>query len=95
MFQADIEGSERELLLLWAKQGLLDRVQQIGIEFHGVSQQNLKIHVDILTELFKLGFKVISFDPNYVMGTNEQRFMQYFEIVFRKVQTNCQFDDVS
>lgn len=35
----DVEGAEREILPNLIKSGVLERVKQIGVEFHGVVKQ--------------------------------------------------------
>lgn len=93
--QVDVEGAELDIFPQLVESEHIERVKQIGVEFHGVRGGYLKYFVDIMQKLYRKGFKIIAFDPNYVMGQSE-KFMPYFEIVFRRVQTSCDFDhDVS
>jgi hypothetical protein len=70
--------------------GLLDRVHQIGVEFHSASEDTFSPkYFEITKELAKHRFVPISFDPNFSSGMSIPTFPVFFEIVFRKVRLNC------
>lgn len=63
--------------------GALDNVQQLSFEFHYVDQ-NIPEFWKIIQNLYHLGFKVISYDPNFCSATSGKGFYKLFEILFRR-----------
>eukprot|EP00094_Tigriopus_californicus_P007347 TCALIF_07071-PA protein Name:"Protein of unknown function" AED:0.08 eAED:0.08 QI:28/0.66/1/1/0.66/0.75/4/24/242 len=81
--KADIEGSELNALPVWIKSGALSHIKQLAFEFHFVDANVAKFWA-IIQDLYQIGFRVISYDPNFCKGDSEKGFYQLFEIVFRK-----------
>ena len=63
--------------------GLLKNVRQMGFEFHKILEYP-RIFSQIIVDLHRLGFKVISYDPNLHVLPKETNFFSYSEIVFKK-----------
>ena len=92
----DIEGAEKPVLLNWIDSGLLKNVQQLGVEFHNVKSDNVQVFWDIVEGLYRQGFRLMTFAPNYALrsesaGENwEKAFIHpLHEVTFRKVNTAC------
>lgn len=81
-----------EVLRDWLKNGLLEKVNQIGAEFHYVSK-HLETYRKLIWDLDLAGFRIIAMDPNLTFDPgNRPRgsrniFGDFFEIVFRKVKS--------
>ena len=83
-FQIDIEGSELDLIPLWARQGLLKHVSQIGVELHAAVFK-VEETFRLVQELYRNGFRLIAWDPNLCVGVLPfQQFHWNVEVVFRK-----------
>lgn len=86
----DIEGAEfneggfRD----WIQSGVLNYVDQIALELH-MTQNNDREYIEameILQDLYNLGFRVISHEVNMVAGpSKDDLHYHYFEVVFMKV----------
>jgi hypothetical protein len=102
----DIEGSELDAVQEWIDSGILDNVDQIGIEFHTgelfLKEEKIakKLYglLESLKKLYILGFRIISYTPNNCVGKSqdiEKRFYTFFDIVLYKLtkpQTKLQND---
>ena len=76
----------------WIKSGVLDSVDQIGMEMHtGRVHVKPESHVRVIRDLigyfqaiYKMGFKPISYEANGCTGRShdiEGRFYSYFDVV--------------
>ena len=98
--KVDIEGSEIKAIPEWIDSGVLDQVNQFGIELH-TGQTSLgsddlipKISelLTIIRKLHNIGFRLISNSNNDCVGKSDDYNKQYFnlmEVVFYK--DNWQF----
>ena len=77
--KADIEKEEIQSVPQWIESGSLDNVRQIGLEFHDTSR-TAKVYGNISKSLLKIGFKLISFEPNFALPNPRQ----CVEVVFRR-----------
>ena len=68
--------------------GVLKNVLQIGLEFHRVPQY-IKVYFGLVQELYKLGYKTISWDPNLGAQKGFGTAINFFEIVFRKTDLSA------
>ena len=88
----DIEGMEMKGLPQWIQSGSLDHVRQIGMEWHiEESEKSLMAYYDILQELIKKGFKLISYEVNGCRGRKNDAkiYYRFFEIVLRQSKLKC------
>lgn len=93
----DIESAELGVLPDWLEKGLFDNVLQFGVEFHELSDKNVQAYWDIVTGLYKAGFKLMTFEPNFGAGVTKVKpeekskplFHPWFEVTFRKVDLKC------
>lgn len=94
-FQVDVEGSELKVLPEWISSGILDHVDQFGIELHtglvSIPNENLLTQLSnlmsIFRQLFAKGFRLISSMNNECVAKaqdSQGRYFNYFEIVFYK-----------
>ena len=88
----DIEGAELSGLRVWIESGLLDNVQQIGMEVH-LGEKNRMFTLPFLNTLRKLqlkaNFRIFNWEANNCWK-NVNRNEQYFslaELVFKKINT--------
>ncbi|XP_059085374.1 uncharacterized protein LOC131882289 [Tigriopus californicus] len=79
--KVDIESAELEALPVWIKSGALNNAMQLGLELHGVDRYPSEFW-SILQDLYHLGFRVISYDPNFCSSYATRGLYQSFEIVF-------------
>eukprot|EP00096_Caligus_rogercresseyi_P005471 TRINITY_DN2098_c0_g1_i2.p1 TRINITY_DN2098_c0_g1~~TRINITY_DN2098_c0_g1_i2.p1 ORF type:complete len:234 (-),score=39.41 TRINITY_DN2098_c0_g1_i2:43-744(-) len=96
--KVDVEGSELRAFPKWVSSGILQNVQQLGIEFHlGLAtletDGRVVSHIlDILKAvqgLHRQGFRLVSYSPNNCVGKSQdknQMYISYFDVVF--VNTN-------
>ena len=95
IFQVDVEGAELKAIPEWISSGVLDHVNQIGIEFHtgkGLIPENqvfseLSFLLHELRKLYDIGFRLISTTNNDCVAKNEDFqniYATYFEVVFYK-----------
>ena len=87
----DVEGAERDIISDWinSESGVLDRVLQIGVEFHDV-MSHVNQYYAIVRGLYRRGFRLISFDPNLnQVPLSDSGFFKMFELVFRKTAQPC------
>lgn len=95
--KVDIEGTEIASIPEWIKSGVLDSVNQFGIELHTgmgtLGSDSTKVkqkYSNILTfirDLYGLGFKLISFMNNDCVARRDDadnRFFSLMEVVFYK-----------
>ena len=72
----------------WIQTGALENVNQIGIELHIEHfESNTRQYIDllkILQDLYKMGFRVISHEPNMVKGPGSDGIYNFVEVVFMK-----------
>lgn len=94
--KVDIEGSELNTFPEWISSGVLDHVSQIGIEIHTSQTQigfvrmkkSLVGLIQVIRDLNKLGFRLISSTNNGCMGKDIDYSRKYYtlmEVVFYKV----------
>ena len=84
--KVDVEGSEIEAIPEWIQSGIINDVRQIGIELHTgklffdkVGQVNAaKSLLKSVSQLYDLGFRLISYDPNKCIGKEEDPRKQYY-----------------
>lgn len=81
--KADIEGAETPALPVWIRSGALNNTKQLSLEFHHV-ETHASQYWAIIQDLYRIGFRIISYDPNYCTTMSTKGFYQFFEIVFRK-----------
>jgi len=97
--KVDIEGSELDAIQEWIDSGILDKIDQIGIEFHtgeiflkeNKIAEKLYGLLESLKTLHTLGFKIISNTLNNCVGKSqdiEKRFYTFFDIVLFKQKTS-------
>ena len=95
----DIEGNELKRLPQWIDEGILNNIQQIGMEFHLSSEDMVKTHkfIRVLRFLyFKENYRLISYEANgCAQNSNKAQSGKYYdlaEIVLKKVNDNdkCQ-----
>ncbi|XP_059084740.1 uncharacterized protein LOC131881799 [Tigriopus californicus] len=84
-FKADIEGEEMPGIPIWIRSGALNNVKQLSFEFHSVERFARKYWA-IIQDLYRMGFRIISYDPNFCTTMSENGFYEFFEIVFRKTE---------
>jgi len=87
--KADIEGEELVSLPQWIKNGVLDGVDQIALEFHlhthHEQKHRFKEVLTVLQDMYKLNFRIVSYEPNTAMGKwGTDQYYSLFEIVFMK-----------
>ena len=93
----DIEGSELKSIPTWLESGVLNNVQQIGIELHTgvlhIQDQKIGSTLSEMLKAFKTmsekyGLKIIDYTPNGCVGKSqdklEKRYHTYFDIVLYK-----------
>eukprot|EP00092_Neocalanus_flemingeri_P049176 GFUD01056427.1.p1 GENE.GFUD01056427.1~~GFUD01056427.1.p1 ORF type:complete len:347 (+),score=85.51 GFUD01056427.1:57-1097(+) len=85
----DVEGAELTGLPDWLKTGALDNVNQLAMELHltglhNGEDSNFIWLLEILQELYKLNFRVISHEVNMVMGPQVDGLYNMVEVVFMK-----------
>lgn len=94
--KVDVEGAELTAMKEWIDSGVLDLVDQIGIEIHtgrGFIQENhymatLLRMMKVFQQLHRLGFRHISTSLNDCTGKTADIFQEYtpfVEVVFYKV----------
>ena len=89
-FQIDIEESEWSEggFVDWIDSGALKNVQQLAIELHvDHYEEDTKQYINMLEifqNLHRLGFRVISYEPNYVKGPGPDGIYNFVEIVLMK-----------
>ena len=93
--KVDIEGSEISAIPEWISSGVLDQVNQFGIELHtgrtslGSTDLIPKLSelLTIIRKLYNIGFRLISNSNNDCVGKSDDYNQQYFnlmEVVFYK-----------
>eukprot|EP00092_Neocalanus_flemingeri_P017923 GFUD01019393.1.p1 GENE.GFUD01019393.1~~GFUD01019393.1.p1 ORF type:complete len:325 (+),score=54.21 GFUD01019393.1:61-1035(+) len=83
----DIEEAELTGLPDWLKTGALDNVNQLAMEIHLYSLHNGPNFIwllEILQQLYKLEFRLISCEVNKGMGKGADNFYNFQEVVFMK-----------
>jgi hypothetical protein len=94
--KVDVEGAELTAMKEWIDSGVLDQVDQIGIEIHtgkGFISPNQYIPtllkmMKVFQQLHRLGFRHISTSLNDCTGKNDDILHEYtpfVEVVFYKV----------
>jgi len=72
----------------WIKSGALTHVKQLAIELHiNHEENNERQYIEILKilqDLYVMGFKVISHEPNMVKGPGPNGFYNFVEVVLMK-----------
>ena len=98
ILKVDVEGMEIPLIRNWISDGLTDRIDQIQIEFHTGDKVIKKSEmVDTLTELmddlrdlYRRGFRSISYEPNLFAGKGydygKNKYYSLFDIVLYKIR---------
>ena len=99
--KVDIESSEIKAIPDWIRSGVLENVRQIGMELHtgkiyfdrkGQSSAAKKL-LKIVSQLYDLGFRHISYSPNTCVGKSQDPNGQYYtfiDIVLYKPYTSDQ-----
>jgi hypothetical protein len=90
----DIEGAEIHAIPEWIRSGILEDVDQIGMEIHTVFSQDiaaaqLSAILDAFRTLHVAGFRLISSTNNDCTGKSvdfERKYYNLAEIVFRRVK---------
>ena len=93
ILQVDVEGAELKAIPEWISSGVLDQVNQIGIELHtgkgAIPQDKVFSELSfLLAEMRKLhdiGFRLISTTNNDCVSKSDDFqnvFANYFEVVF-------------
>jgi len=86
--KVDIEGHELGAggLQHWLQTGVLHHVNQLAMELHLplVQGDNYVPLLQLLQDLHRLHFRVISHQVNMVMGPNKDSFYNFVEVVFMK-----------
>jgi len=74
----------------WIKTGALIHVEQIALELHlpDFDADNYIQLLQMIQDLYKINFRVISHHVNKVMGPGKDRFYNYMEVVFMKNNVN-------
>jgi len=91
----DIEGHELSGFPNWLSTGALNNVHQIALELHLTSLHSpvkFKGMLEILQQLYKMNFRVISHEVNMVVGPGAHNLYNLVEVVFMK--TMCGVLDV-
>jgi len=89
-WQVDIEGSELKALPQWISSGMMEYVDQFGIEIHTAPGSKPEMLLDLLQvfqQLFENGFQLISSMNNECVGTkadSKNKYYSLFEVVFYK-----------
>ncbi|XP_059084738.1 uncharacterized protein LOC131881797 [Tigriopus californicus] len=83
--KVDIEGAETPALPIWIRSGALNNTKQLSFEFHHVEKFATQYWA-IIQDLYRIGFRIISYDPNFCTTMSPKGFYQFFEIVFRKTK---------
>ena len=72
----------------WIASGALKNVHQLAIELHvDHYEENAKQYINMLQifqNLHRIGFRVISYEPNYVKGPGPDGIYNFVEIVLMK-----------
>ena len=84
--KVDVESHEISAIPEWLQSGVLDNVRQIGLEIHTGSLALDKEERPVvlrqllicLLEFYKLGFRVVSFNPNYCMNRDQCYDKQFY-----------------
>ena len=87
ILQIDIEGYELGGLPEWIKSGALNNVNQLALELHLTflhEGPRFKWILEVLQELYKMDFRVISHEVNMVMGPGADNLYNLVEVVFMK-----------
>ena len=94
--KVDVESSELSAIPEWLKTGVLKNVRQLGIELHtGKVHLTREKRPDVLKqllksflEMYKLGFRLISYAPNLIVGKSQdpvdRRYYTFADVVFYK-----------
>jgi hypothetical protein len=94
--KVDVEGAELLAIRNWLIEGLPKNIDQMMIEFHTGNLHLKKWEVvptlsdliEDLKDLYSLGFRSISYEPNLCMGKQKdfkkELYYNYFDIVFFK-----------
>jgi len=94
----DVEGYEYSAggFQNWIDSAALNSVDQFGIELHvlhefeknnGTTRRSYKGMLQVLQDLYKMGFRVISHEVNPIAPRRPDRYM-YFEVVFMREKSN-------
>jgi len=85
----DIEEAELSAggLQEWISSGVMENVNQLGIELHLQSLHNgprFKWLLKLMQDLYRLNFRLISYQPNLVVGPATDTYYNYMEVVLMK-----------
>ena len=94
--KVDVESHEIEAIPEWLETGVLKNIHQIGLEIHTGNQALteeerppvLKALLGAFVEFYRLGFRVVSFSPNYCVNRHRHRDRDYYcfaNVVFVRV----------
>ena len=93
--KVDIESAEIKAIPEWIQSGILQNVRQIGIELHtgkiffdkAKRAKVAKTLLKAISQLYDLGFRHISYDPNTCVGKSQDhdgRYYTFIDIVLYK-----------
>ena len=86
--KVDIEGEELSSLPDWISSGVLADVKQIALELHLPhihQQKRFKWLLDLMNQLYKLNYRLISHEINMTVGKPaSDGFYSFMEVVFMK-----------
>jgi len=93
--KVDVEGAEIKAMSEWIESGILDQVQQIGIEIHTGTDyieekdivETLYKFIDNFKKLHSLGFRFIFTSLNDCTGRDndlKKEYTPFYELVFYK-----------
>ena len=93
IFKVDVEGSELKALPEWISSGIIDSIDQFGLELHTASNvirpENLVVELTNLLDVFRnlhdIGFRLISTTNNDCVAKSQDmqgKYLNYFEVVF-------------
>ena len=98
ILKVDVEGMEIPLIRNWISDGLTRSIDQIQIEIHtgkGVMKKSEVVEtltelMEDLRDLYKLGFRSISYEANLFAGKgfdyDKNRYYNLFDIVLYKIR---------
>lgn len=95
IFQVDVEGNELKVLPEWISSGILEQVDQFGLEIHTAPftipdrdlPEKLTDLLNVFRKLVDAGFRLISSMNNDCVAKSqdiEGKYFNYFEVVFYK-----------
>ena len=92
ILKLDVEGYEFQIIPQLLQGSMLESIRQIIVEVHSDDQnernsEDMKSMINQLDTLHRLGYRVISYDPNFTMGrlfSGTDQYYPNFDLSFHK-----------